>query len=136
MRSASRLRCPRLVIGSAPPVDSITISDQMRPVEMCTDAILEMATLSSLLPNSRPLRRETRCGLTTSLVGKTKFPFVQREAVNVSAGEESIALSAGLVKVWSRHDSGLDPFEGALVPDPDVANDQNGQEDQHFHQPK
>jgi len=31
-------------------------------------------------------------------VGKKKFPLVQREAVNVSAGEESIGLSAGVVK--------------------------------------
>jgi len=49
-----------------------------------------MAMLSSLLPNIRDFTRDTRCGLTTSLVGKKKFPCVHREAVNVSAGEESI----------------------------------------------
>lgn len=85
-------------MGSAPPVDSIAISDQNTPVEMCTDAILEMAMLSSLLPNNRLLTRETRWGLITSFVGKKKFPCVHREAVKVSAGEESMASSAGVVK--------------------------------------
>ena len=53
----------------------------------------EIGMLSSLLPNNFDLVRITRCGLTTSLVGKKKFPWVHREAVNVSAGEESIGLS-------------------------------------------
>jgi len=93
MRLASALRCPWLVIGSLPPVDSITISDQNTPVEMCTDATFEIGMLSSLLPNNFDLVRMTRCGLTTSLVGKKKFPWVHREAVKVSAGDESIGLS-------------------------------------------
>src|SRR5579859_1137361 len=90
MRRASFLRCPWLVMGSVPPVDSMTISDQKTPVEMCTEATFEIGMLSSLLPNSRDLVRITRCGLTTSFVGKKKFPCVQREAEKVSAGEESI----------------------------------------------
>src|SRR5437763_1597077 len=94
MRCASVLECPWLVMGSLPPVDSITISDQTTPVEMCTDATLEIGILSSLLPNIRDLIRITRCGLTTSLVGKRKFPFVKREARKVSDGEESIELRA------------------------------------------
>ena len=66
---------------------------------MCTDAIFDIAILSSLLPKSRPFTRETRCGLTTSFVGKKKFPRVQREAAKVSAGEESIGLGGGAVNV-------------------------------------
>src|SRR5579872_829463 len=96
MRCASAFRCPWLVIGSDPPVDSITISDQNTPVEMCTDATFEIGILSSLLPNSRDFVRITLCGLTTSFVGKKKFPCVQRLALNVSAGEESIAFTDAL----------------------------------------
>src|ERR1700739_4258645 len=96
MRCASRFRCPWLVMGSVPPVDSMTISYQKTPVEMCTEATFEIGMLSSLLPNSRDLVRITRCGLTTSLVGKRKFPCVQRDAEKVSAGEESIE-SRGVV---------------------------------------
>lgn len=78
------------MIGSVPPVDSITISDQKTPVEICTEAIFDIAMLSSLLPNIRPFTRETRCGLITNRVGKKKLPCVHREAVKVSAGDESI----------------------------------------------
>ena len=59
-------------------------SAQTMPVEMCTEATLEMAMLSSLLPNQRDFTRLTRCELTTSLVGKRKLPFVQRLAAKVS----------------------------------------------------
>jgi hypothetical protein len=85
-------------MGSVPPVDSITISDQKTPVEMCTEATFEIGILSSFDPNSRDLVRITRCGLTTSLVGKKKFPCVHREAVKVSAGDESIELRAASAK--------------------------------------
>ena len=51
-----------------------------------------MGMLSSLLPKSRDFVRMTRCGLTTSFVGKKKFPCVQRLAEKVSAGDESIGL--------------------------------------------
>ena len=61
-------------MGSVPPVDSITISDHTTPVEMWTEATFEIGMLSSLLPNSRDFVRITRCGLTTILVGKKKFP--------------------------------------------------------------
>ncbi len=60
---------------------------------MCTEAIFDIEMLSSLLPNSRPLVRATRCGLMISRVGKKKFPCVQRLAVKVSAGDESIELT-------------------------------------------
>src|ERR1700723_3687279 len=83
-------------MGSVPPVDSITISDQSTPVEMCTEAIFETAMLSSLLPKKRDLTRLTRCGLTTSLVGKKKLPVVQRLAAKVSAGELSMAMRGGV----------------------------------------
>ena len=95
MRCASFFRCPWLVMGSVPPVDSITISDQTTPVLMCTDAIFDIAMLSSLLPNQRDLTRDTRCGLITSFVGNKKFPCVHRDALNVSAGEESIVERGG-----------------------------------------
>jgi hypothetical protein len=85
-------------MGSVPPVDSMTISAQKTPVEMCTDAIFDMVMLSSLLPKNRPFTRETRCGLITSLVGKKKFPCVHRDAAKVSAGEESIELRGGVAK--------------------------------------
>src|SRR5580693_4410178 len=97
MRCASDLRWPWLVMGSVPPVDSITISAQKTPVEMWTEAIFEMAMLSSLLPNRRDLTRATRCGLTTRRVGKKKLPCVQRLAEKVSAGELSIVLAAAFI---------------------------------------
>src|SRR5882724_7499680 len=84
MRWASALLWPWLVMGSVPPVDSMRMSAQTMPVEMCTEATLEMAMLSSLLPNQRDFTRLTRCELTTSWVGKRKLPFVQRLAVKVS----------------------------------------------------
>ena len=68
---------------------------------MCTYAIFDIAMLSSLLPNHRDFTRDTRCGLITSLVGNKKFPCVHREAVKVSAGEESIGLRAAeLITRW------------------------------------
>src|SRR5256885_2383792 len=57
MRCASVLRCPWLVMGSVPPVDSMTISAQKTPVEICTEATLEMGMLSSLEPNSRDFQQ-------------------------------------------------------------------------------
>ena len=115
------------MIGSVPPVDSITISAQKTPVEMCTEAIFDIAILSSLLPKNRPFTREIRWGLITSLVGKKKFPCVHREAANVSAGEESIGLRGGVVNDQSLDDfNELDPFQRALLPDPDIADDQDG----------
>src|ERR1700687_936119 len=84
-------------MGSVPPVDSMTISDQNTPVEIWTDAIFDMAILSSLLPNIRDLTRLTRCGLMASLVGKKKLPWVHRDAVKVSAGEESIGWAEKVV---------------------------------------
>src|SRR5467141_2807277 len=77
-------------MGSVPPVDSIRISDQNTPVEICTDATFDMAMLSSLLPNSRDFTRVTRGGLTTRRVGKNKLPCVQRLALKLSDGELSI----------------------------------------------
>src|SRR5579864_2603697 len=82
-------------MGSVPPVDSMTISAQKTPVEICTEATLEMGMLSSLEPKRRDLVRITRWGLTTILVGKKKLPRVQREAAKVSAGDESIAVRSG-----------------------------------------
>ena len=65
---------------------------------MCTDAIFEIAMLSSFDPKNRDLTRLTRCELMTSFVGKKKFPCVHREAEKTSAGEESI----GFAKVLKR----------------------------------
>src|SRR5580704_12941919 len=102
MRCASFLRCPWLVMGSAPPLDSITISDQKTPVEMCTEAIFEMPMLSSLLPNRRDLTRVTRSGLTMIFVGKTKLPCVQRLATKVAVDLESTVAAGNAVtgSVW------------------------------------
>src|ERR1019366_8863128 len=79
-------------MGSVPPVDSMRISDHSTPVEMCTEAIFEMAMLSSLLPNHRPFKRLTRRGLTISVVGKRKLPLVQRLAEKVSADDSAAGV--------------------------------------------
>src|SRR5882724_12383354 len=84
MRSASALRWPWLVIGAVPPEESIRISDQITPVEICTEATFPRAMLSSLLPNRRDLARLTCCGVTMRRTGKNKLPLVQRLAVKVS----------------------------------------------------
>src|ERR1700733_6318175 len=86
MRWASAFLCPWLVIGSVPPLDSITISDQIIPVEICTEATCAMAMLSSLLPKKRGFTRLTCRGFTTIRVGKNKLPLVQRLAVKISSG--------------------------------------------------
>src|ERR1700691_92618 len=93
MRCASCLRWPWLVIGSVPPEDSITMSDQIIPVEMCTEATWLMPILSSLLPNMRGLIRLTCWALTTICVGKNRLPLVQRLAAEGS--------SAGMVGIKS-----------------------------------
>src|ERR1700746_702129 len=92
-RCGAAVRGPWLVMGSVPPVDSMTISDQKTPVEICTEAIFDMAMLSSLLPNRRNFTRLTRCGLMTRRVGKKKLPCVHRLALKLSAGELSIGAS-------------------------------------------
>src|SRR6476620_798044 len=58
--------------------------DQITPVEICTDATLPRAMLSSLLPNKRDFTRLTCCGVTMMRTGKKRFPLVQRLAVKVS----------------------------------------------------
>ncbi len=68
-----------------PPAESIRMSDQNTPVEICTDATDAIAMLSWVLPNSRGLIRNTCSGLTTMRVGKKKFLFVQRLAVKLSS---------------------------------------------------
>src|SRR5882724_10313383 len=84
MRSASALRWPWLVIGAVPPEESMRISDQITPVEICTEATLPRAMLSSLLPNRRDFTRLTCCGVTMLRTVKKKLPLVQRLAVKVS----------------------------------------------------
>src|ERR1700692_681580 len=86
MRCASFLRCPWLVIGSVPPLDSMEISDHITPVEICTEATCAMAMLSSLLPKRRGFTLLTCRGFTTIRVGKNKFPLVQRLAMKISSG--------------------------------------------------
>src|SRR6202034_2006259 len=112
MRWASALRWPWLVMGSVPPVDSMTISDQKTPVEMWTEAILVMPMLSSLLPNRRDLTRVTRCGLMMRRVGKKKLPCVQRLAVKVWAGELSMRLSGSVGMVQSANSKAFAPPDG------------------------
>src|ERR1700735_631469 len=95
MRCASFLRWPWLVMGSVPLGDSILISAHNTPVEMCTDAIFDVAMLSSLLPNHRDFTRLTRKGLITRRVGNRKFPCVQRLAVKVSACGSAVGVGWG-----------------------------------------
>src|ERR1700730_469870 len=92
MRCASAFRWPWLVMGSVPPVDSIRISDQSIPVEMWTEAIFDMAMVSSLLPNHRDFTRLTRNGLTRIRVGKRKLPWFQRLAVKTWAGGSAVGV--------------------------------------------
>src|SRR5882724_8111432 len=84
MRRASALRWPWLVIGAVPPEESMRISDQITPVEICTEATLPRAMLSSLLPNRRDFTRLTCCGVTMMRTGKNRLPLVQWLAVKVS----------------------------------------------------
>src|SRR5258707_12083027 len=97
MRWASALRWPWLVMGSVPPVDSMTISAQNTPVEMWTDATFEIGMLSSLLPKSFDFTRATRWALIVSLVGKKKLPWVQRLAEKVSVEFGSVVRGVVMV---------------------------------------
>jgi|SRR5580658_8572837 hypothetical protein len=85
-------------MGSVPPVDSITMSDQRIPVEIFTEATCEIEILSSLLPNRRRLTRLTRSVFTTMRVGKKRFPLVQRLALKVSSDAAGFA-SAELIRM-------------------------------------
>ncbi len=58
------------------------MSDQIRPVEMLTDATFEIGMLSSLDPIRRGLTRATRSRLTSIRTGNQKLPRVRRLAVN------------------------------------------------------
>src|SRR5579859_2698569 len=71
-------------MGSVPPEDSMRITDQIRPVLICTDATLDIGMLSSVRPKKRGFTRNTRSGPTEITVGKRKFPCVQRLALKVS----------------------------------------------------
>src|SRR6476660_5750435 len=80
--TASALLWPWLRIGLLPPVESIRMSDQSIPVLINTEATLVMGMLSSELPKKRGLIRNTRSGLTSIRVGKSRLPRVQRLALN------------------------------------------------------
>jgi hypothetical protein len=69
-------------MGLLPPVESMRISDQSIHVLIKTEATLVMGILSSELPKNRGLIRNTRSGLTSIRVGKSKLPRVQRLALN------------------------------------------------------
>src|ERR1700728_2383455 len=141
MRWASALRWPWLVMGSVPPVDSMTISDQKTPVEMWTEAILVMPMLSSLLPNRRDLTRVTRCGL---MMRRGSCPYDCRGVwawFSPPTPKLSLRRTArGGCSQMNPHrprvhcGNFLDPFERAFVPYPDVADDQDGEENQHLQQ--
>src|ERR1700749_4003959 len=79
---ASALLWPGLRIGLLPPLESMRISDQNIPVAICTEATFEIGILSSELPKSRGLMRNTRSGPTSMRVGKKKLPWVKRLATN------------------------------------------------------
>src|SRR5438270_13720973 len=81
--TASALLWPWLRIGLLPPVESMRISDQSIPVLINTEATLVMGMLSSELPKKRGLIRNTRSGLTSIRVGKSRLPRVQRLALKI-----------------------------------------------------
>src|SRR5215469_4456119 len=101
---ASLLLWPWLVIGSAPPVESMRISDQITPVLISTDATCEIAMLSSLVPNSRDFTRLTWRGVTTMRVGKMWLPLVQRLAAKVwLESEGTVADGVAISNPGSNH---------------------------------
>jgi hypothetical protein len=117
--------------------------DQINPVEICTEATFPRAMLSSLLPNRRDFTRLTCCGVTMMRTGKNRLPLVQRVAVKVSElGRFGIQMSAVRKLGTTRSCAPLDergcprlyPFQGAFFPDPDIAHDQDNQEDEHLDQ--
>src|SRR5579859_7191587 len=83
MATASALLWPWLRMGLLPPVESMRISDHSIPVLIKTDATLVMGMLSSELPKNRGLMRNTRSGLTSIRVGKSRLPRVQRLALKI-----------------------------------------------------
>src|ERR1700730_15623373 len=117
----------------------------MIPVEICTDATFPRAMLSSLLPNSRDFTRLTCCGVTMIRTGNNRLPLVQRLAVKVSPLDVALAMAPlfliSLVaysqrrvpnaRCWS-----LDPLQRAFFPDPDVAHDEDEQENQDLAESK
>ncbi len=88
--------------------------DQIKPVEICTDATLPRAMLSSLLPKRRDFTRLTCCGVTVIRTGKNKLPFVQRLAVKVSElGRFGIVKrSKHRGAALRRADEGVPPLRG------------------------
>src|SRR5437764_5791813 len=107
-------------MGSVPPEESIRMSDQIIPVEICTEATLPRAMLSSLLPNRRDFVRLTCCGVTTMRTGKNRLPLVQRLAMKVSEvgrfgiygilGEKSQPCGAALGAATGGHTHSKAPF--------------------------
>src|SRR5207302_10416821 len=79
--TASALLWPWLRIGLLPPVESMRMSDQSIPVLINTEATLVMGMLSSELPKNLGLIRNTRSGLTSIRMGKSRLPRVQRLAL-------------------------------------------------------
>ena len=67
-------------MGRSPPVDSIRMFDQMMPVLICTEATLKMLMLISSRLNHERFRRTTALSETSMIVGKRKFPRVNRLA--------------------------------------------------------
>src|ERR1700687_6218220 len=132
-------------MGAVPPEESMRMLDQINPVEICTEATFPRAMLSSLLPNRRDFIRLTCCGVTMIRTGKNRLPLVQRLAVKVSeVGRFGIAgylarkqKPCGALLGWAGGTSAptqSDPLQGAFLPDPDVAHDQDEQENEHFDQ--
>src|SRR4051812_11846006 len=124
-------------MGAVPPEESIRMFDQMTPVEICTDATLPRAMLSSLLPNRRDLTRLTCCGVTMMRTGKKRLPLVHRLAVKVSEvgrsgmvgfPDRNIAELRSARRGRASAATRLYPFEGAFFPYPEVAYDQNHEE--------
>src|SRR6476646_3134135 len=86
--TASALLWPWLRMGLLPTVESMRMSDQSIPVLINTEATLVIGMLSSELPKKRGLIRNTRSGLTSMRVGKSKLPRVQRLALNTLLAAE------------------------------------------------
>ena len=68
--------------------------DQTIPVEICTEATCAMAMLSSLVPKKRGFTLLTCNGFTTMRIGKSRLPFVQRLAMNVSPSGVALVINS------------------------------------------
>ncbi len=80
-------------MGSVPPVDSITISDQIIPVEIFTEATCEIRNTFFIAAKQTLLHTADTQGTDHNIVGNQKFPFVHRLARKISSEVAGLELA-------------------------------------------